>query len=268
MRWFRRKPRPSSDSPHVLRLAEPPSAIYAIGDIHGCLPLYEKLEAMLVADARQFSGSKLIVCLGDVVDRGPMTAQLIDRLIGPAPEGFQRLVLRGNHEEMMTQFLRAPSKHKQWLAYGGEETLRSYGLKPQTDAGFEADGPLLHEKLNIAIPPAHRSFLAGLPCALSVGDLRFAHAGYALEKPEEHQNREQLLWGPPGQVDAYTGSHRLVHGHVIVSQIEATGTRINLDLGAYETGRLAAMRFLPSNTSGKTFVAEFGESIMDFPLED
>ena len=239
---------------YILRLDQMPAAIYAIGDIHGCLDLYDALEAEIVADAANIDGPKLIVCLGDVVDRGAKTAEVLDRLRGSAPAGFQRLVLRGNHEDMMLAFLRSPQRHMNWLSFGGEETLASYGVRPNSNNGFGSEGKLLKHKLRTLIPEAHYDFLDQLPLALEVGTLRFAHAGYALAKPARKQSPDLLLWGPPIKADSYAGDEMLVHGHVIVDDIDVQENRINLDVGAYKTGKLAAIRFDKHSRVAKKFL--------------
>ena len=256
MTLWRRKSTQMGGQPRILLLRQFPAAIYAIGDLHGCLSLYNKLEEKIIQDAEDVYGQKLILCLGDVVDRGPETANLLDRLIGPAPVGFQRMVLRGNHEEMMSQFLNDPRRNLNWLSCGGRETLHSYGIFPEGAGSFEDDGSLLTRKIQMAVPKAHRSFLSGLPHGLVCGRLRFAHAGYDLGLPAERQNSERLVWGPPEKCNEYDGKNLLVHGHVIVAEVDVLRTRINLDLGAYQTGRLAAMRFTPSSTNNVTLYAD------------
>ena len=247
MAFLRRKSKQESKPPRILILRQFPAAIYAIGDLHGCLSLYDNLEEKIVRDAENLDGSKLIVCLGDVVDRGQETASLLDRLMGPAPVDFQRTVLRGNHEDMMLGFLKDPQRNLHWLSCGGSETLRSYGISPDGAGGFEDDGFLLARKVQMAVPERHSTFLGGLPHALACGHLRFAHAGYDLHLPAKRQNSEHLIWGPPERCDTYDGKNTLVHGHVIVPDVDVRQARINLDMGAYKTGRLAAMRFTPFN---------------------
>lgn len=241
----------------ILRLAKMPAAIYAIGDIHGCLALYDALEKDIIADAASIEGPKLIVCLGDVVDRGPDTSGVLSRLMGPAPAGFERLVLRGNHEDMMASFITSPERTMDWLDFGGEETLASYGIRPNASTGFRAERKLLRHKLRTGIPEEHLTFLNQMPLALEVGNLRFAHAGYALSKPAAKQSADFLLWGPPTKVDGHTGDEVLIHGHVIVDDVEMQKNRINLDLGAYKTGRLAAMRFNSIKGEPKAFISVY-----------
>ncbi|OUD08146.1 hypothetical protein BVC71_15175 [Marivivens niveibacter] len=252
---FGRPQMQSTVAHRILRLKQQPAAIYAIGDIHGCLDLYNELEQQIVADGASINGPKLIVCLGDAVDRGPNTAGMLDRLIGPPPENFDRVVLRGNHEDMMVKFIETPERHLNWIDFGGEETLASYGVRPTTEKGFRAETRILKRKLDVGIPDAHRVFLNGLPIALEIGNLRFAHAGYGLGADAAQQSPELLLWGPPEQCDGYSGDEVLVHGHVIVDDVLMTDNRVNVDIGAYQSGRLAAVRFIPGSNDRKLLVS-------------
>lgn len=251
-----RRPPDGTDVHRILRLTEMPVALYAVGDIHGCLALYDDLERQIIEDGRNFSGPKLILCLGDVIDRGPSTCSLLDRLAGPAPDDFEIVVLRGNHEDMMVKFLDSPARNMSWVEFGGAETLSSYGLRPHSAGGFKADSGLLEHKLQLGIPDAHRLFLKNLPLALEVADFRFAHAGYSLGKSAREQSPEQLLWGPPERADDHIGPEILVHGHVAVDNVAIAANRINLDIGAHRTGRLAAMRFLRTSDERKIFVTD------------
>lgn len=253
MRWlFGRRPAEAA-APKILRLAGFPAAIYAIGDIHGCLSLFQQLEEAIIVDGAALPGRKLIVCLGDVIDRGPDSAGVVARLLDPAPVGFDRVTLRGNHEQMFEQFLTAPARNLRWLQYGGAETLRSYAITPESDAGFEADGALLSHKVQTAIPAAHRAFLATLPCGLEVGRYRFAHAGYDLGAPAARQSQERLLWGPAELADHSASDQVLVHGHTPVDQTLVTPRRINTDLGVYLSGQLGAVRLMPDGSTPKVF---------------
>ena len=116
----------------VLDLSEGP--VYAVGDAHGCLSLYRQLEAQILRDAAALPGTPTVVLLGDIVDKGPDTAALLDFLLRPAPPPLRRLCLRGNHESMMLAYLEKPAKNAQWLGFGGVETLLSYGLALDADA--------------------------------------------------------------------------------------------------------------------------------------
>ncbi|MCG7494020.1 metallophosphoesterase [Thalassobius sp. Cn5-15] len=267
MNWFRRRAanvpavRHAAVAPHILRLATPPAAVYAVGDVHGQLALYEALEAQIVADGAAIAGVKLIVMLGDLIDRGPDSAGVVARMLAPAPQGFQRLVLSGNHEWMFLQFLRDPARHLEWLTCGGLETLRSYGIAIVPDEDPAADIALLKHRLALSVPQAHRQFLATLAFGLEMGRYRFAHAGYDTGRTAAAQDPQTLLWGPRpvGAEQALT----LVHGHVPVPEVQQTSQTIALDLGSYRTGRLAALRILSDDANASPSVSSHKVLLVD-----
>ncbi len=224
-------------SRRMLHLNTMPAAIYAVGDIHGRFDLYERLERQIIQDAVSIEGPKLLVLLGDIVDRSTGVSGLIDHLLAPDPEGFKRITLCGNHEDMMCRFLDDPAGNRAWLDYGGAETLASYGLHHvvgTTDT--------VKQQLTTAIPPEHRDFLMGLPLSLTVGGYAFAHAFYDLDKPDAAQNATSLLWGDPARADRAGAGRRLIHGHVIEGDASIRPNRISIDTGAYKTGVLTAVR--------------------------
>ena len=102
-----------------------PAAIYAIGDVHGCLEQLLELEARIVEDGQDFEGEKWLVTLGDHIDRGPASAGVIGHVMAPAPAGFRRFSLMGNHEAMLLDYLRDPHGHGYYLEEGGFETFAS-----------------------------------------------------------------------------------------------------------------------------------------------
>lgn len=232
-----------------LSLPEMPAALYAVGDIHGCCALYQQLEKDILADGAQFSGSKLIVVLGDIVDRGPDSAGVIDHLLAPLPDGWQRLVLRGNHEAMMLKFLAAPHKNKRWLEFGGRETLQSYGLTSDSDHGFNLPEARLFQKFEAAIPSAHIDFLSDLALCLEVGPFVFSHAGIDPAKPMPEQSPNDLMWGDPARIDSADTELMVVHGHTPVVKALISPRRVCVDTGAYASGILTAVRLLPSTAT-------------------
>jgi serine/threonine protein phosphatase 1 len=243
------RPQASQGSARILSLHDMPAAIYAIGDVHGCSDLYRRLEAAIVADSAALtaSGPRLIVVLGDLIDRGPDSAGMIDLMLAPPPDGFTRLVLRGNHEDMMAKFLAEPARSSKWLDFGGTETLISYGLHPDPEKGFPSSTTRLSAMLEHAIPSSHRRFLADLPLALNVCGTLFCHAGIDPTRSLQDQLPEDLLWGDPARIDAMprTDISMVVHGHVITASAHVTPGRINVDTGAYLTGILSAVRLAP-----------------------
>lgn len=241
-------PQPKGQTHRILALPRMPVAVYAIGDLHGCRQLYHALEAEIVADARArgLEGPKLIVSLGDVVDRGPDSAGLIADLMAPAPDGFRRVVLRGNHEDKMEAFLDDPDGHRIWLKFGGDATLRSYGLQPEDeDRGFDLPTSRLAAMIRTAIPDDHRAFLRGLPLALTLDRYILCHAGIDPARKVDAQDPDQLMWGDPALADGTEGLPTVVHGHVITEAPLVTPARINIDTGAYLSGRLTAVCLTP-----------------------
>ena len=119
--------------------AHAPALVYAIGDIHGCLDQLLALEALIAEDARGIEGEKYLVCLGDYVDRGPKSAQVIEHMLAPPPAGFGRICLRGNHEDMLLGAATGGVGIADWLYFGGEETMQSYGMPEQQAATLRGE---------------------------------------------------------------------------------------------------------------------------------
>lgn len=222
-----------------LHEASMPVAIYAIGDIHGCHRLLQKLEQVIAADAAGIDGEKWIVCLGDYVDRGPSSAMVLDHLLAPPPAGFRRICLAGNHEEIAYDFLRNGSYANGWLDFGGREALASYGLYD-----LSRDSSRLRRQLASHIPEEHIAFLGALPGMLTVPGFCFVHAGVDPSVPLDAQNDQTLMWSRPSEFAWPTDGtgYRVIHGHTPVTAPDLAEPRINIDLGAYATGKLGAIK--------------------------
>jgi serine/threonine protein phosphatase 1 len=228
-----------------------PGALWAVGDIHGYLDLYRALEARIAA-APDGGGGRLIVLLGDIIDRGPDSRGMIAHLLSPPPEGVERLCLLGNHEDMLLRFLAAPATNAAWLDFGGLETAASYGvsttgMSPEAVAGA----------LAAAIPAQHLAFLRALTPGLAIGRHLLCHAGTAPGVPVDRQTRADLIWPRYGTIPDLApppdlGERIVVHGHVPVPEARQEGWRINVDTGAYATGRLTAVRL--SETDAPVFL--------------
>lgn len=233
----RRGPRPR------LTMTAEPAAIYAIGDVHGHLHLLEGLEAQILADSATIEGEKWLVMLGDYVDRGPHSRQVIEHLLAPPPTGFQRFCLCGNHEETMLDFLAEPDETSSWLAFGGIETLASYGVDLT-----RLDLPMAEQRrvLMAAIPAEHRAFMAGLPVLLRTPNYVFVHAGLRPRVPLEAQTERDLLWIRDSYRESFAEFGRIVvHGHTPRTEPLVTPSRIAIDTGAFASGHLTAVRLLP-----------------------
>lgn len=213
------------------------ACIYALGDVHGCLDQLLRLEDKIFADAADIEGEKLIVMLGDYVDRGPSSSAVLDHLLAPPPLGFQRICLTGNHDQMFADFCEAPSTHTAWLALGGDETLASYGVY------LDDNQHPLRTQIKTLIPSDHIELIRAMPCILTIDAFCFVHAGIDPQLPIDAQDDDVLLTSRPHEFDwaSYSGHYTVIHGHTPVKEI-TLGSRVNLDLKVYESGLLAALR--------------------------
>lgn len=219
--------------------SERPDVVYAIGDVHGCLDLLHSLQNKIEEDARQETGSKWLIMLGDYVDRGPKSSLVLEELRQPMRGDIQRYCLAGNHEETMLDFIRNPSHDHLWLDFGGVETLRSYGMRE-----IPSDGRHLRALVQQHIPRHHIDFIATLPSLIAVPGLCFVHAGVVNGVPLEQQQDKHLLWIRPNEQAAPTIQNQFltVHGHTPIKQVALVNNRLNLDTGAFMTGRLSAVK--------------------------
>jgi serine/threonine protein phosphatase 1 len=225
-----------------------PAAVYAVGDVHGCLDQLVELEGRIVADGEGIGGEKWIVMLGDYIDRGPHSAAVVAHLLRPPPAGFRRFALRGNHEQMMLDFLADPEANLYWLDQGGWETLASYGIEAALKRQASSGTPLAH--IAERIPASHRAFMASLPVLLSLPGWLFVHAGVRPGIGIDRQDAEDLIWirGPFLDGPGMTGV-RVVHGHTPGPEPVFTPARIGIDTQCYLTGRLTGLRVTPDGAT-------------------
>jgi len=220
------------------------SRVYAIGDIHGRADLLEILHDLVREDARKYPDQRrVIIYLGDYVDRGLNTRDVIDILLRPPPDGFERICLKGNHEAMMLEFLDDATVGPGWMDLGGKATLLSYAVG--VEGGFaEAQGmEKARTQLLEKMPAAHLAFLRQLPITHVEGDYLFVHAGIRPGVPIEDQVEQDLLWIREPFLSS-TAEHGkvVVHGHTIAgSKPDVTERRIGIDTAAYATGALTCL---------------------------
>lgn len=219
------------------------TAIYAIGDVHGCLNELLALEQAVVADASSLAARKLIVMLGDYVDRGPASAQVLDHLIAPPPAGFERICLAGNHEMQMLDYAEGRSFLPPWLAIGAAATLHSYGIDHQRLDQVYRSSSQVDEIIRKTFPAAHLAFLRSLPVLAEAPRYVFVHAGFRPELELDRQPDEDLITIRSAFYErAHLLTKYVVHGHTPVDEAERDGARINIDTGACFTGKLTALR--------------------------
>ncbi len=218
------------------------SRIYAIGDIHGRADLLERLRSVIVEDARWHPAErKVVVYLGDYVDRGPESRGVVDLLTRETLPGFESVFLKGNHEDSLLQFLTDPGIAPAWMAYGGEATLYSYGVRPP-DVRRVEDIMAAQEAFTQALPPEHLAFLQALELVHIEGDYAFVHAGFREGVPIEFQDPQDMMWIRNEFLwsDADFGKVA-VHGHTITERPEIRPNRIGIDTGAFATGTLTCL---------------------------
>lgn len=225
--------------------------VYAVGDVHGQCRELDRLLATIEADAarrRDESGAEpLVVFLGDYVDRGPDSRGVLDRLCDldarlDAGTGIACRFLTGNHEAAMLAFLDEPAANTEWLAYGGVETLGSYGVRASVGTTDAARCRALRDALAESLPDGHRRFLKELEPMVVLGDYAFVHAGIRPGLPLDRQCREDLLWiREPFLSSPRRHEKVIVHGHTVVERLEIRHNRIAVDTGAYATGVLTAL---------------------------
>jgi serine/threonine protein phosphatase 1 len=228
--------------PLVARLPDGQRA-YAIGDIHGRFDLLVNLLGQIERDnAARGSADTQVIFLGDLIDRGPHSAEVVEYLRVMPPAFATCHFILGNHEEAMLVSLGPDSDpHRtNWLRFGGLETLRSYGVPDHMLE--EADGPRLAEDARFHVPDQHLRFLDSFDDQLRLGDYLFVHAGIRPGVALERQVPDDLRWIREEFLnDPRNHGVIVVHGHTIRPEPEFRSNRIGIDTGAYRSGVLTAL---------------------------
>nr|WP_319937504.1 metallophosphoesterase family protein [Sphingomonas cannabina] len=217
--------------------------VYAIGDVHGRLDLLDRLLERIEADdaARGPARSQLIF-LGDLIDRGPQSRGVVERVMRLKAERPNIRVIAGNHEEMLLAALRSERGEAMrfFIQNGGRETLLSYGI---TEAEYEA-GTLtdLRDLARRRVPAHHVAFLGSLEPYVAIGDYLFVHAGIRPGVAVEEQSPSDLKW-IRGEFLNSKRDHGsiVVHGHTVSDGVDEQPNRIGIDTGAFATGNLTAI---------------------------
>jgi serine/threonine protein phosphatase 1 len=215
--------------------------VYAIGDIHGRADLLRAMHQLIHEDAYERQAPRnVVVYLGDYVDRGPASAEVIDILLDEPLPGFERVHLAGNHEDTVIRFLSDISIAGLWLEYGGAATLYSYGVKPP--AMNEADLLRAQDELRETLPERHLRFMRELKLTHCEGDWFFVHAGVKPGIPLEAQQPQDVLWirGEFLGCDNDFGKI-VVHGHTVTQEPDVRRNRIGIDTGAFMSGCLTCL---------------------------
>jgi serine/threonine protein phosphatase 1 len=221
------------------------TVIYAIGDIHGRLGLLAAMHARIAADAqRRAAGRKLVIYLGDYVSRGEDSPGVVDRVREWSPPGFQRVALKGNHEDLLLRFLDGElDAGRHWFDYDGLDALSDYGVAiPDRQARDDASVALLRECFAAALPPVHLDFFRTLAVSHRAGDYCFVHGGVRPGVPLEEQSDHDRMWIRKAFLDSEADHGAVVvHGHSISQEPVVRPNRIGIDTGAYRSGTLTCV---------------------------
>jgi serine/threonine protein phosphatase 1 len=232
-------------------LSHIPHLVFAVGDVHGCHTHLLEMEKRISREAAELGKPALIVYLGDLVDRGPESAAVIEHFCNRQKSNVFRVALCGNHDDSFLKFVEDPAANMQWLGFGGTATLASYGIDAghilKHGGGLEA----LKQTMREAIPEQHLEFLRQMPVCLTIGDFLFVHAGIVPGVELESQSDTDMMWmrdpflqrGPELPLT-------VIHGHTASPNPIIANGRICLDTGAYATGKLTALRIARGMIAG------------------
>lgn len=215
--------------------------VYAIGDVHGRLDLLQAMHRRILAENEKSPPFDwVIVHLGDYVDRGFQSRGVLDLLVNLQKKTHRMLALAGNHDIGLLEFLNTGDAYGLFALNGGRQTALSYGININF---YDPDSVAAGRKaLAAAIPPSHIEFLRGLRRSMVFGDFFFCHAGIRPGVDLDRQDPEDLIWIRWEFLEnPHLHPKVIVHGHTPVSDVEVRPNRVNLDTGAYASGRLSAI---------------------------
>jgi len=241
--------KPADQAPrfHTTKARIGGALVYAIGDVHGRYDLFREMLALIAADIpRRAAGRRpVLVPCGDYIDRGPQSAEVLAALDWLRRDPRIELhAIKGNHEQKFLAFIKNPADGLSWLTFGGDATLRSYGVAPPIDFEDGDDCLRARDDLLERMPAAHVKLLEELEMMAIIGDYAFVHAGIRPGVKLARQRDQDLMWIRDGFLEqTRTFEKRIVHGHSWTeAEPEIFNNRIGLDTGAYQTGVLTAVR--------------------------
>ena len=229
-----------------IRLDFMPENIYAIGDVHGCFDFQVQLEQKIIEDGIELSGEKLIIYLGDLVDRGENSAAVIEHCQTPLPDGFKRICICGNHDQAFLEFVENPKMTSEWMQFGGDKTLGSYGLDVEHFKSLKLGAKDFAELVQQSIPPYHVQFLREMPVALVTPKVIFVHAGMRPGLAFDKHTDEDFMWvRQEFLIEKRATDKIIVHGHTPSDKPILGPGRVGIDTGAYAGGTLTALKLVP-----------------------
>ena len=221
--------------------------IFAIGDIHGCLNELTSLHKKILTHDKFDVKNDLIIYLGDYIDRGKNSKEVINQILKLKNNKIKTVNLMGNHDEFMIDFLFNNKNNIQnWLNFGLDQTLRSYGIEV---VDFIKDGfgddiiDQLRNTLLSTMSEEHVNFFKDLELSFSSEKYLFVHAGIDPKKTLEDQTKEDFLWSRSKSFfdKDFKAQKIIVHGHTPEENIINNPNRINIDTGCYFSGKLSSV---------------------------
>ena len=221
--------------------------IFAIGDIHGCLDELTSLHKKILTHDKFDVKNDLIIYLGDYIDRGKNSKEVINQILKLKNNKIKTVNLMGNHDEFMINFLfNNKNNIENWLNFGLDQTLRSYGIEV---VNFIKDGfgddiiDQLRNTLLSIMSEEHINFFKGLELSFSSENYLFVHAGIDPKKTLEDQTKEDFLWSRSKSFfdKDFKAQKIIVHGHTPEENIVNNPHRINIDTGCYFSGKLSSV---------------------------
>lgn len=214
---------------------------YAIGDVHGCIDHLDHLLKLIEEELKDYSGIAYVIFLGDLIDRGGNSRNVIERVMNFRPANVRMIYLMGNHEEFLLKSLAGETETmRRWLEFGGDSCVLSYGLTAEHLLSKSNEDAVI--ALHQAIPKEHISFIQSFGDTFTFGDYVFVHAGIRPGLPLDRQVHADLRWIREPFLN-YQGDHGfiVVHGHTVTETVDERANRIGIDTGAYCGGSLTAL---------------------------
>ena len=237
------------------------SQVFAIGDVNGFKGLLEKIHNKILKKSEKVDGNKILIYLGDYVDRGYQVKETINAIINFKPKDFKCIFIRGNHEQMLLDFINGKSESLTvWLYNGGAETLKSYCGREISDDLLNSSSKKhqIRKKFIKALPKEHLHFFNGLQFFYTWKEYFFVHAGIDPSRPLSTQRKTDMIWTRTLKFLASNQPFEkiIIHGHTPSKNVEKKINRINLDTGAVysEYGKLSCM-FIDAKKNRKEFFA-------------
>jgi serine/threonine protein phosphatase 1 len=199
--------------------------IFVVGDIHGC---FDKLCALMDKIPINFNRDQLIF-IGDYIDRGSSSLEVVDYLVDLKKKLPDTIFLKGNHEDMLENYLDGSDRFT-YLLNGGQRTLDAYLNRPNNPGEYP-------------VPPAHLKFFKSLHLYYQTDDYIFVHAGLRKKVPLESQKTVDLLWIRDEFIFSdFDFGKRVIFGHTPFKEPLVQTNKIGIDTGAVYGNRLTCLQ--------------------------